>query len=205
MAQIIPLKPKRTKRRPSKLFQINLTLQECTPPIWRRLLLPSGIRLPVVHLIFQTAMGWTNSHLHQFRQGEVYYGPMDPGEKLELLDEERYALHDLLETPGQQLVYEYDLGDLWTHDVLLENVFPMNRAKDAEPVPGWRGFPVCIAGARACPPEDCGGPPGYENLLSVVNDPADPDHEDMTRWLGLFDPEAFDLKRVNRSLRTLKA
>ena len=196
MSNVVSIKQARTRRaadKPTKLYQIKITLRDSKPPIWRRLLVPSSIRLDDLHNVIQATMGWYNSHLHQFKKGKTYYGRPDPDAWTETHDEKKHTLGELINCSKQKCVYEYDFGDNWQHEILLEKI--------AEPDETWPGHPVCIKGVRACPPEDCGGIWGYYELLETVNNPRHPDHKEMKEWLGPFDPEAFDLEAVNNQLK----
>jgi hypothetical protein len=180
-----------TRKRTRRIYQLKVTLKGSKPPIWRRLLVPSDIRLDELHLVLQTAMGWMNCHLHQFMADNVYYSLAAEGFELDfdMEDERRYRLSDLLWTEKDSLIYEYDFGDSWEHKLVLEKILPDDQQQK---------LPLCIKGSRACPPEDCGGIPGYAELLEVLKNPADPEYEDMVEWLGgEFDAEAFDVKSVN--------
>ena len=107
-------------------------------------------------------------------------------------DETKYKLSQLLKKEKDSLIYEYDFGDSWEHKILLEKILPDD---------GKTVLPVCIKGKRACPPEDCGGIWGYEELLGTISDPKHPDYEDMLEWLGgEFDPDEFDLEELNGDL-----
>jgi tetratricopeptide (TPR) repeat protein len=175
------------------IYQLKVTLRGSKPPIWRRLLVPADTKLSKLHDILQTAMGWTDSHLHMFGVRDTHYGIPNPDDWDEVLDERKVTLAEVLPRERAKLVYEYDFGDGWEHDVLVEKVL------DAEP--GVK-YPACVAGKRACPPEDCGGVWGYANLVEAVNDPEHPEHDEMLEWLGGgFDPEAFDVERVSRALQ----
>ena len=137
-------------------------------------------------------MGWTDSHLHQFIANQVFYGTPDDDFELEMEDETQYKLSQLLTKEKESLVYEYDFGDSWEHKILLEKILPY----DSKIV-----LPVCLKGKRACPPEDCGGIWGYEELLQTISNPKHPDHDEMLEWLGgKFDPEEFDLEEINEDL-----
>jgi hypothetical protein len=176
------------------LAQIKVTLQDTDAPVWRRLLVPASIPLDRLDRVVQAAMGWTNSHLHMFSHQTGRYGI--PDFDLPLHDERKASLRDLASREGDTLGYEYDLGDSWEHEILLEKMI------SADPN---RRYPNCVAGERSCPPEDCGGAPGYQNLIATLADPGHPDHEDMLRWLGIgkgsdFDPTRFDLADANRRL-----
>ena len=182
----------------SSHHELTVNLNGPEPRIWRSLSVPSDYTLADLHDVLQLAMGWTNSHLHQFRAGTVRYCPPDPEDELATsfptLDSATAHLFEELALPGSSLVYEYDFGDSWEHGISAEAIRPATREDDP---------PRCLAGARASPPEDCGGWPGYENFLRAIRDPDDPEHDDTLRWCGgWFDPEAFDLEGTNRLLAT---
>ncbi|MCC7362304.1 MAG: plasmid pRiA4b ORF-3 family protein [Anaerolineales bacterium] len=177
------------------VYQLKLTLNDTHPPIWRRILVPGDTTLRKLHDILQIVMGWTDSHLHQFVIGGAYYGATEYDDEgdLELLPEQRYRLSQVAPEPGARFVYEYDFGDGWDHAVLVEKILP--------PEPGAR-YPQCVAGKRACPPEDVGGVWGYEGFLKALHNPRHPEHDEYLEWIGgQFDPEAFDLEQVNAQLR----
>ena len=174
------------------IYQIKISLAGATPPIWRTVLVPGDIRLDALHNVIQLAMGWTDSHLHQFIANKKFYGMPDDDLEMEMEDETKYKLAQLLKKEKDVLVYEYDFGDSWEHIILLEKILPFD---------GKTALPVCIKGKRARPPEDCGGIWGYKDLLETLADPKHPDHDDMLEWLGgEFDPEAFDLADINDDL-----
>jgi hypothetical protein len=137
-------------------------------------------------------MGWHDSHLHQFRQGSTYYGVPDPEFPPERKDERRIRVSQVLRSPKDKMIYEYDFGDGWEHEVVLEKML--------QPEAGQR-YPRVIAGKRACPPEDCGGVGGYYHLLEVLADPKHPEHRDLMEWCGGgIDPDFFDLKDTNEAM-----
>lgn len=172
------------------ILQLKVTLRETRPPIWRRLLVRSDITLAQLHQVLQAAMGWTDSHLHQFVKRGVLFGPPNPEFGLARRNEKRVRVGEILARPKDRLRYEYDFGDGWEHDVVVEAVSPA--------FPAGR-YPWVLAGRRACPPEDCGGAPGYHALLEALADPRHPEHGPIAEWLGRpFDPEEFDLDEVNR-------
>lgn len=177
------------------IYQIKVTLKNCRPPIWRRVLVPSDIRLPRLHRILQMAMGWTDSHLHMFTIRGEQFGVPDE-DFPDMVRNERNVRLDKLVGAGGTFVYEYDFGDSWEHAIKVEKILPA--------LPDVR-IPLCLAGNRACPPEDCGGAWGYEHLLEVLRDPTHEEHDEMLTWLGDgFDLEAFDIDATNVELRTLR-
>lgn len=176
------------------VYRITVTLAGVAEPrVWRRLLIPAATPLSQLHGVIQTAMGWQDHHLHSFTDGRRTYGPPDP--ELGLTDERSVRFGDL-DVEGGLIGYTYDFGDGWEHEIVVEAVGV------AEP---GEHYPRCVGGEGACPPEDCGGPPGYEHLRVILADPGGEDHNDMVTWLGLnhaceFDPAAFDIEAVNRGL-----
>lgn len=190
----VPAHPPRFSR-PDDIFQVLVTLEGIQPPVWRRLLVPQDLILPRLHAVLQAAMGWTDSHLHLFEVGDVVFGQPDPDfDSLPTIDERRITLHQLLPRRGSRCVYEYDFGDGWRHSVEVEDELA------AETVAG--GVPRVVEGARACPPENCGGIGGYADLVDALRDPRHPDHPGYRAWARDFDPEAFDLAAVNRVLNS---
>lgn len=177
------------------IYQLKITLRYTAPPIWRRVEVQGDTRLSKLHKILQIVMGWTDSHLHAFRCGKASYGTPDPDFPDDLQSERNVRLDQIL-AKGGTLIYEYDFGDGWEHVLEVEAIF--EPASDAT-------YPRCLIGQRACPPEDCGGPPGYQRLLEVLADSKDADYEEMREWLGSdFDAEDFNLHAVNRALAKLK-
>jgi hypothetical protein len=175
-------------------LQLKVTLVDSRPPIWRRLQVSEETRLPDLHMTLQIAMGWTNSHLHSFEVGERRLTAVDEfvffsGNE----DSTDVKLKNLHLRKGQKIKYVYDFGDHWLHSILVEDVLPVSPDHE---------LPICLKGRRACPPEDCGGIYGYEELLAVLADPKDPRHKEMLEWIGgSFEPEAFDITEVNKRLR----
>ena len=174
------------------LFELDVRLREIEPPIWRTVEVPGAWSLENVHFALQVAMGWTNSHLHHFKIGSQVYGMagVDGTGDLEFEDERQYRLQDLVQSGGS-FVYEYDFGDGWEHDVTVNKVTAVSRLPR----------PRCVAGARACPPEDCGGSGGYENLLEALADPRHKEHESLMTWSGDFKPERFKVPTNGLDLR----
>jgi hypothetical protein len=180
------------------IFQIKVTLEGSKPPIWRRLLVRGDITLGDLHRIIQAAFGWWDYHLHQFIVGRTYYGEPHPDyfDYMEMRDEQEVRLVQIASGEGFKFRYEYDFGDSWLHQVLVEKILP--------PEPG-QAYPVCVKGRRACPPEDVGGIWGYYSFLEAIQDPNHEEHEEYLEWVGgAFDPEAFDLEEVNEVLQALR-
>ena len=179
-----------------QIYQIQVALKDFKPKIWRRVLIPSETLLPDLHKIIQTAMGWTNSHLHQFIIDGTYYTEKTKDnylwDELDNVDYKKIKISDFLTTEKQKIKYEYDFGDGWEHDVILEKIL--------EPDPKMK-YPVCIAGKISCPPEDCGGAWGYADMLEILKNPEHPEFQEFIDWLGdEFDPEEFDKDAVNEML-----
>ncbi|MCG6969283.1 MAG: plasmid pRiA4b ORF-3 family protein [Gammaproteobacteria bacterium] len=182
-----------TTRSLRSIYQLKITLKYAEPPIWRRLLITSTDNLEDVHIAIQIVMGWTNSHMHEFAKGGDRYGVPDADFPSDVRDESEYRLDQVLKKEKDRLNYEYDFGDGWEHEVLLEKILPFE--------PGTV-LPVCLKGGRACPPEDVGGIPGYEMFLETISDPSHPEYEELLEWCGgEFDPEHFDLAQTNDLLR----
>ena len=180
------------------VLQLRAQLRDVAPAVWRRLLVPGSIRMDKFHMVLQAAMGWTNSHLHNFSVGQLTYGSHlvdDWEDGLAEIDEATVSLGDVLGTDSQML-YEYDFGDSWEHDVVVEERATARLALK---------FAVCLDGQNACPPEDSGGGGGYEYMLASLADPADEEHDRYLEWLGgPFDPTAFSLAEVNGALQRLR-
>ena len=184
---------------PGEIYQIKVTLRHSKPPIWRRIQVPGDVNLAKLHHILQAVMGWADYHLHQFIVGGEYYGEPHPDYEVwgpEMRDERRVKLHQIAPEAGLKFVYEYDFGDSWEHELLVEKILPAEPDVD---------YPRCVKGKRACPPEDVGGVWGYFGFLEAIRDPDNPDHEDMLEWVGgEFDPEFFDLDEINEELKAIK-
>jgi len=179
---------------PRQIFQLKVSLSDVSPPVWRRLLVPGGYTLDRVHRVIQHAMGWHDCHLHSFDIDGLQYGEPDPDGELALRDELDSRL-DAVATKGSHFIYTYDFGDWWEHDVSVEDVF------GAEPE---ERYPLCLDGARACPPEDVGGAFGYHTFLTALRDPTHPDHEQMRCWTARpFEPDDFDPTRATTLIRRL--
>ena len=177
--------------------EVKITLRDTEPEPWRRVLVRADITLDRLHTVIQQAMGWSDSHLHEFeirrrRYGRVFNDPMMGSPPA---DERKVQLIDVA-TPKARFIYRYDFGDGWEHEIKIERVL--------EPSADLK-TPVCLAGEFACPPEDCGGVPGYENLLAVLAGPDGEEKDEMLQWIGgPFNPLTFDLDAANKRLTQLK-
>jgi hypothetical protein len=178
-----------------QIYELKLEMLEVEPLIWRRLLVPGSITLAQLHEIIQTAMGWTNSHLHEFIVGENSYS--NPEFEIdEAKSEYRYRLARLAPRVRNTITYLYDFGDGWEHQIRVERIIEDDKR--------YPGRPVRLAGARNCPPEDCGGPWGYLSFLKAIGDKKHKEHKELLEWVGgSFDPEHFDLDEVNDLLRKI--
>lgn len=185
---------------PNVTFQLRVTLQGTSPPIWRLLLVSPSMTLAHLHHALQIVMGWDDCHLHMFiKDGRRFEAPnpwgdgMTPFGRPRSLDARKYRIDRLLEREKDRIDYEYDFGDSWCHRITLQKILPRD--------PTVR-LPVCVSGKRACPPEDCGGVWGYYDKLAILADPDHEEHESIREWMGDdIDPDAFSVDHVNRLLR----
>ena len=179
-----------------RAYQMTITLRGIRPPIWRRVQVPGTLSLAAFHDMIQRVFGWTDSHLHQFVvAGRTFGQPDDFDEAVE--DESGVTLAQALGTQNKRFLYVYDFGDNWEHDVAVEKIVAGNSGSER---------PLCLGGKRHRPPEDCGGPPGYQNFLEAIRSPAHEEHDAMLELVGgSFDAETFDLAAVNRALIALPA
>jgi hypothetical protein len=195
-----PIRGARTRARggasaSGTIYQLKISLRGVSkPPVWRRVAVPADITLAEMHEVILRAMGWHGGHLHVFSIGWEEYGTPSPD--LGHADDAAVGLSQVLSAPGDKIRYTYDFGDDWEHDIQLEEVMREE--------PG-RTYPSCLAGKGACPPEDCGGAPGYAELKEILADPGNEQYQDMLDWLGLdsgeaFDPKAFPIDVVNARL-----
>jgi hypothetical protein len=189
---------KSSAKKSLQTYQFKITLLDIKPRIWRRIQVLDGT-LDKLHEHIQTAMGWTNSHLHQFEiDGRRYGDPEllhDDWGEIDFVDSTKLRMSKFLEEKQApfRFLYEYDFGDGWRHEVIYEGVQPVEpRVK----------YPRCIEGARACPPEDVGGPWGYPEFLEAIRNPKHENHEDLLEWIGGdFDAEAFDPRIATKEMR----
>ena len=182
--------------RSATVYHFSIRLNSIEPPIWRRVAIPGQISLFKFHQLLQVIMGWENYHLHQFIIGGKYYGEPDPDDVHEVKRDKNALLYAVVREEGMHLLYEYDFGDGWQHDITVERIEHLEE-------PDWV-VPRCLDGARACPPEDCGGIWGYSHLLEALQNPKHPEHQSFRQWVGPhFDPELFSVQQANSALAVL--
>ncbi len=174
-----------------KVYQLKITLKDIRPPIWRRVIVPD-CSLAKLHEVIQVAMGWENYHMYDFEAGGEHYTDPRGMADLDMEDASRAKLSQVAPEGKTKFRYTYDFGDNWQHEVLVEKILASEEGKV---------YPVCIAGKRACPPEDVGGPWGYMEFAEAIRDPEHEQHEEFLEWRGEFDPEAFSVEEINEELR----
>jgi hypothetical protein len=184
------------KNKENSIYQFKVTLKGSSPLIWRRVQVENSITLHRLSSIILETMGWSGGHLHQFYIGGKFYNvPYEEAGFTRTIDEREVKLSDLMKKEIKKFQYEYDMGDGWEHELILEKAIEPDKNVS---------YPACIDGKRACPPEDCGGIPGYEEFLKAILNPKHPEHESMLEWIGeAFDPEKFDINEVNESLKDI--
>lgn len=181
-----------------KSLQLKIELQDVRPKVWRRVLVPSTVRLSKLHVILLRAMGWDGGHLHEFEFAQGRYGIPDPDWPDESVDDESKVTLTKALGGSSTFAWTYDFGDNWTHKIHVERVNDMPAELKLQ-------SPMCLAGSGACPPEDVGGAPGYAEFLRAIADPEHPQHDDMTEWIGgPFDPEAFNVQEVQDRLYEIR-
>ncbi|HEY7617888.1 MAG TPA: plasmid pRiA4b ORF-3 family protein [Terriglobales bacterium] len=165
----------------------------------RRLLVPADMTLAQLHDVLQAAMGWEDGHMHEFSVSQRRIGRPNPEDRLmgmpSVESERTVRLSGILGRVGSKAIYTYDFGDSWEHSLVLEKRLPVDPNTP---------YPVCSDGQLACPPEDCGGIPGFYDLVEALSDANHERHEEMLDWIGEFDPQAFSVESVNRMLTPLR-
>lgn len=184
-------------KRFKQVYQFKITLKDIRPPVWRRIQVPKNYTFWDLHVAIQDAMGWLDSHLHAFF---VQNPKTDFSEQIGIPDDDigwsdrsvlpgwERKISEYFSLKNSEALYVYDFGDDWAHNVKLEKILPREKGVD---------YPLCIKGKRACPPEDCGGLPGYLDLLEILSDPKHEEYEETVDWLGEgFDPEHFKPEEI---------
>lgn len=188
-------KSKSAKRFYPKVYEFTVTLAGTSPLVWRRFLAHEIINLDELHMLIQMTMGWEASHLYEFTFGNKKYAAPIHADDSEAENAEDVSLRDVLKDvlgDVRKFSYLYDFGDGWSHEIEITNTF------DHDPS---RKYPVCIAGENACPPEDCGGPPGFEELKEILAGEDSEEKAERLEWLGgHYNPLSFDPNFVNRFL-----
>jgi len=180
---------------PAATLQLHIELRYLKPKVWRRILVPETLTLQRLHGVIQAAFQWGGGHLHEFDAAGERYGTSDPDYDVpgSVLSEKTRLTKAM--TPSGTIDYVYDFGDHWEHRIKIEKTLPPLDMK----------LPLCVAGANAAPPDDCGGVPGYADFVQAMADPAHPEHEDMKAWIGRdWDPHAFDIDHINSWLAEIK-
>ncbi len=171
------------------VHQLKITLRRVKPPVWRRVLVESSWTLAKLSRGLEAAMGWYGGHLHAFDAAGAVFGQPDPEWDDDVQDERKVRVGDVLTDVGAKMRWDYDFGDGWEHDVLVEAILDRD--------PKLR-YPHCVGGRRACPPEDCGGPYVYVEFLAALGDPGHRDHQELSEWAPPgFDPARFDVDETN--------
>lgn len=193
-------------------LELHVSLRHIEPAIWRRVRVPAALSLGVLHDVLQTLFGWEDSHLHQFEVGHLRFAAIYEEDEMLSIDEEGAPLGAVAQVGGE-LVYLYDFGDDWFHDIKVERVAEpaLAAAAASAPRPGkkvGKSVPssplLCLDGKRASPPEDSGGPHRYPEMLKAIANPKHPQHDELTDWIDEdFDPEHFDIVATNKALATL--
>jgi len=188
------------EKKNKRLFVLKVSLQHLRPPIWRRLRVPGDFTLADLHEATQAVMGWDNFHQHSFLVDSRSYSPTDEEGRTPDgdLDEAAVVLDELDLSSGSAIRYTYDFGDDWVHSVAVEEIVPRSGLSGEE-----ASAAVCLDGKRACPPEDCGGPAGYEEILQALRSPRKKKYRELLDWVGDYDPEAFDIDAINSRLKGL--
>jgi hypothetical protein len=180
-----------------RVYQFKITLEDIKPQIWRRIQVPENYSFWALHVAIQDSMGWQDYHLHNFSMLKPATGKMV---NITFSDEDyrafnrsnlschREKIAKYFSVENRDADYIYDFGDNWEHSIMLEKILPVKEGTK---------YPLCTGGKRACPPEDCGGVPGYNDLLKILSNPRHPEYKSMLIWVGgKFDPEHFDPKEV---------
>jgi len=181
--------------RPSIVWRVKITLLGVEPAVWRTILVRPDTTLAQFHRYVQAAMGWQESHLYLFQIGGREYGvPSDFDQKV--FDARRYTLARLIAEVPAGFAYVYDFGDHWVHRIDIEATEDAAYRKQ---------YPICVDGAGDCPPEDCGGPPGYRNLKNALADSSHPEHGELREWVELIQyGRQFSVQRATWTMRDMQ-
>jgi len=179
------------------VYQFKIVLEDTHPLIWRRIIVPESYSFWDLHVAIQDSMGWMDCHLHSFQIRDtkenkaIMIGIPDDDfmdDEFEILAGWLISIKKYFISEGTQLEYIYDFGDDWVHKITLEKIMPESPEMK---------YPTCIAGEYACPPEDCGGTPGYAELLEILKNPKHEEYDEMIDWIGKdFDPDEFHVDDI---------
>lgn len=191
-------KPASKPAQPPVIYQLRIELLRLEPLIWRRLFVPSSLKLAKLDRVLQAAMGWNNTHLHEWLiEGQRYGIPDEDGADQGMRDDRKVTVGSVLNDSVGSFTHDYDFGDGWEHQVTVEQRLALQE--------GRNDWPMCIAGENACPPDDVGGPDGYLDFLRGIRDPQHEQHLDYWRWWGgPFDPSGFSLNAANVAIRRVR-
>lgn len=179
-----------SKKRSQKIYVLNIVLEATSPVVRRKVMVDGSFSLEALHSVLQLVFGWQMSHLYEFQIGKTRYSTPDEDDYFPTEDVD-IEIQDAIGSENH-FFYNYDFGDGWRHKVSVEAVVEPNDIFQ---------YPICIDGANACPPEDCGGAPGFSNLKEAISNPDHPEHDEILRWLGgYYNPNSFDANRINRDL-----
>lgn len=177
----------------SKIYQFRIELNGIEPAIWRSVQLNDDTQLLDLHYAAQIAMGWYDSHLYDFQKDGKHYGDPDSLDDANIIDDSEVDIVDLFKNEKDSILYTYDFGDDWKHTITLEKIIDAKKPLE---------HMLCVGGKRNCPPEDCGGIAGYEEILEVMKTPEGKEYDELIEWLGeKFDPEFFDMQIINESFK----
>jgi len=174
----------------TNILKLRITIPDIEPEIWREILIKNDITFKKLHEIIQLSFGWTNSHLYNFDVNGILFSMPDKEFENNDLDAKNKITEFLIEK-GQKALYTYDFGDYWEHEIEIVDVLKKEK--------GIR-YPKCLDGRRNGPPEDCGGIPGYEDVIDALTSKDKGEYEDLLEWLGNYDPEKFDIDKINKAI-----
>lgn len=185
------------KKKKTQILQFKITLTGSSPSIWRRFWIESDLTFYDLHHVVQLVMGWTNSHLYQFiYERHSAIGNPELLESDDVADDKDTFVEVIFDSAGAEVVYEYDFGDGWKHILELEKVLEKKPSQQ---------YPFCLEGEQSCPPEDCGGIPGFYEMMKVLKNKKHPRHKETKEWIGGgYEAGVFDMKAVNNKLKNLQ-
>jgi len=192
---------KRTKeiernRRPSVVWKVDISLRHVSPTAWRSILVRPETKLGMLHRYIQAAMGWRDCHLFEFSIDRKTYGIPHPDIGKKVFDARRYTLARLFQKPEGKFAYVYDFGDWWEHDVEIAGQQLAEYRKQ---------YPICVDGAEPCPPEDCGGPDGYNDVRLALRNRSNPRHVEISAWAqSQLYRETFSVQVATWSMRDVQ-